>query len=229
VKLPLDDRSLQLVWCGLIGLFPSRASLETEILALRHQLNILRRKSSKRPTLGSIDRLMFAGLYGLAPGVLSALAIVRPETVIRWHLLAMEVAAVWWPSEGAFGAKAADPEHQHRQPTLGRPTNPQRAPQAWYRCRADDGCQVYGSGRGPPSQGWKTFLRNHADGVASMDLFVVPTISFRLLYGFLILHHGRREKVWTRSRPRTRSSLTPGLVEGALVRRSGCDHYGQLR
>jgi transposase InsO family protein len=51
-------------------------------------------------------------------------------------------------------------------------------------------------GRRPPSQGWKTFLRNHADGVASMDLFVVPTISFRLLYGFLILHHGRREIRW---------------------------------
>jgi transposase InsO family protein len=51
-------------------------------------------------------------------------------------------------------------------------------------------------GRRPPSQGWKTFLRNHADGVASMDLFVVPTISFRLLYGFLILHHGRREILW---------------------------------
>jgi hypothetical protein len=45
----------------------------------------------------------------------------------------------------------------------------------------------------PPSQGWKTFLRNHADGIASLDLFVVPTISFRLLYGLLILKHGRRE------------------------------------
>ena len=51
-------------------------------------------------------------------------------------------------------------------------------------------------GRRPPSQGWKTFLRNHADGVASMDLFVVPTISFRLLYGFLILHQSRREILW---------------------------------
>jgi Integrase core domain len=50
--------------------------------------------------------------------------------------------------------------------------------------------------RQPPSQGWKTFLRNHADGIASMDLFVVPTISFRLLYGFLILQHSRRELVW---------------------------------
>jgi transposase InsO family protein len=47
--------------------------------------------------------------------------------------------------------------------------------------------------RRPPSQGWRTFLHNHADGIASMDLFVVPTISFRLLYGLLILQHGRRQ------------------------------------
>jgi hypothetical protein len=75
----------KLIRCGLIGLFRSRASLETEILVLRHQLNILRRSSPRRPTFGRIDRLVFAGLYGLAPDVLSALVIVRPETVIRWH------------------------------------------------------------------------------------------------------------------------------------------------
>jgi hypothetical protein len=50
--------------------------------------------------------------------------------------------------------------------------------------------------RKPPSQGWKTFLRNHADGIVSMDLFVVPTLSFRLLYGLLILWHGRRRILW---------------------------------
>jgi transposase InsO family protein len=50
--------------------------------------------------------------------------------------------------------------------------------------------------RGLPSQGWKTFLRNHADGIAAMDLFVVPTISFRLLYGLLIMGHGRRQILW---------------------------------
>jgi hypothetical protein len=50
--------------------------------------------------------------------------------------------------------------------------------------------------RRPPSQGWKTFLRNHADGIASMDLFLVPTISFRLLFGFLILHHSRPKLMW---------------------------------
>jgi hypothetical protein len=51
-------------------------------------------------------------------------------------------------------------------------------------------------GRRPPSQGWRTFLHNHADGIASMDLFVVPTVSFRLLYGLLILQHGRRQILW---------------------------------
>jgi transposase InsO family protein len=50
--------------------------------------------------------------------------------------------------------------------------------------------------RGPPSQGWKTFIRNHADGIAAMDLFVVPTISFRLVYGLLILRHDRRRLLW---------------------------------
>jgi transposase InsO family protein len=50
--------------------------------------------------------------------------------------------------------------------------------------------------RRPPSQGWKVFLHNHADAIASMDLFVVPTISFRLLYGLLILQHARRELLW---------------------------------
>jgi hypothetical protein len=50
--------------------------------------------------------------------------------------------------------------------------------------------------RGPPSQGWKTFVRNHADGIAAMDLFVVPTVSFRLLYGLLIIRYRRRRILW---------------------------------
>src|SRR6187549_1814648 len=74
-----------LIWLALIGLFRSRASLQVEILTLRHQLNVLRRKSPQRLAFSSIDRLVFAGLYWLAPGVLDALKIVRPETVIRWH------------------------------------------------------------------------------------------------------------------------------------------------
>ena len=76
---------VRLIWCAFIELFRSRASLQAEILTLRHQLNVLRRKSPQRLTFSGIDRLVFAGLYRLAPGVLDALKIVRPETVIRWH------------------------------------------------------------------------------------------------------------------------------------------------
>src|ERR1700726_126657 len=74
-----------LIWLALIGLFRSRASLQVEILTLRHQLNVLRRKSPQRLAFTSIDRLVFAGLYRLAPDVLDALKIVGPETVIRWQ------------------------------------------------------------------------------------------------------------------------------------------------
>src|ERR1700704_3066524 len=76
---------LMLLACVLTRLFRSRARLEAEILVLRHQLNILQRKSTKRAAFKSIDRLVFAGLYRLVPGVLDALKILKPETVIRWH------------------------------------------------------------------------------------------------------------------------------------------------
>jgi hypothetical protein len=74
-----------LVWLALVGLFRSRAALEAEILILRHQLNIQRRQSPKRLNFSTLDRLIFAGLYRLAPSVLGALAILKPETVIRWN------------------------------------------------------------------------------------------------------------------------------------------------
>ena len=92
----------RLICLALIGLFRSRASLQAEILTLRHQLNVLRRKSPQRLTFTSIDRLVFAGLYRLAPGVLDALKIVRPETVIRWHRAGFR--AYWrWKSRPRSG------------------------------------------------------------------------------------------------------------------------------
>jgi hypothetical protein len=97
----------RLLWCALIGLFRSRAALEAEILVLRHQLSVLRRKSPTRVSFSTIDRLVFAGLYRLAPGVLDALKIVMPETVIRWHRAGFR--AYWrWKS----------------RPRSGRPTMP---------------------------------------------------------------------------------------------------------
>src|SRR5437588_12517097 len=75
----------RLIWCALIGLFRPRTALQAEILVLRHQLNVLRRKSPKRVAFGNVDRLVFAGLYCLTPDVLDALKILKPETVVRWH------------------------------------------------------------------------------------------------------------------------------------------------
>ena len=92
----------RLIWCALIGLFRPRAALEAEILVLRHQLNVLRRKSPKRVALSSIDRLLLVGLYRLAPGVLDALKIIRPETLLRWHCAGFR--AFWrWKSRPRGG------------------------------------------------------------------------------------------------------------------------------
>src|ERR1700730_11832817 len=74
----------KLIWCALIGPFRPRTALQAEILVLRHQLNALRRKSPKRLAFGNVDRLVFTALYRVAPGVLDALKILKPQTVIRW-------------------------------------------------------------------------------------------------------------------------------------------------
>src|ERR1700683_3873192 len=112
----------KLIWWALIGLFRSRASLQAEILTLRHQLNVLRRKSPQRLTFSSIDRLVFAGLYRLASGVLDALKIVRPETVIRLpSVLALEIKTARWPSEDPAGNPSAHSQDESRQPIVGAP------------------------------------------------------------------------------------------------------------
>jgi len=189
----------RLIWCGLIGFFRSRASLEAEILVLRHQLNVLRRKSPKRSTFGRIDRLIFAGLYSLAPNLLSTLAIVRPETVIRWHRAGFRL--YWrWKSKSSGGRPKLPADFRTlirdislANPLWGAPRIHGKLLKLGINIGQTTVAKYMVRNRRPPSQGWKTFLRNHADGIASMDLFVVPTISFQLLYGLLILKHGRRK------------------------------------
>jgi transposase InsO family protein len=192
----------RLIWCALIGLFRSRTALEAEILVLRHQLNVLRRSCPKRVALSSIDRLLLIGLYRLAPGVLDALKIIRPQTLLRWHRAGFR--AYWRCKSRPLGGRPSAPadicrlirEMSIANPLWGAP----RIHGELLKLGIDVGqttvAKHMARRRQPPSQGWKTFLRNHADGIASMDLFVVPTISFRLLYAFLILRHGRRELLW---------------------------------
>src|SRR6267378_3789222 len=76
---------LLLIFHIMASLFKPRAKLVAEILVLRQQLNVLRRQLSKRPQLSNTDRFLFVWLYRWFPSVLSAIAILRPETIIRWH------------------------------------------------------------------------------------------------------------------------------------------------
>ena len=192
----------KLIWSAFVGLFRSRVSLEAEILVLRHQLNVLRRKSPERMTFSRIDRMVFAGLYALAPNVRNALRIVKPDTVIRWHRAGFQ--AYWrWKSRSRGGRPRTPAEIRQliRDMSIANPLwGAPRIHGELLKLGIDVGqttvAKYMAKRRLPPSQGWKTFFHNHAYGIASMDLFVVPTISFRLLYGFLILQHGRRELLW---------------------------------
>ena len=86
----------------LASLFKSRAKLEAEILVLRQQINVLRRRAPKRPHLNNTDRFLFVWLYNWFPSILGAIAIVRPETIIRWvsGVLALAIAQPCWQTEG---------------------------------------------------------------------------------------------------------------------------------
>ncbi len=193
---------LRLLCGALIGLVQSSARRETEILVLRHQINVLRRKSPKRPTLNNADRLLFVWLSRLVPTTLSALTVVMPETVIRWHRAGFR--AYWRFRSRPRGGRLKTPLEIRQlirdmsivNPLWGAP----RIHGELLKLGIDVGqttvAKYMAEHRRPPSQRWRTFLHNHADGIVSIDLFVVPTISFQLLYGFLILHHGRRQILW---------------------------------
>jgi hypothetical protein len=192
----------KLIWWAVIGLFRSRASLEAEILALRHQLTVLRRKAPKRLAFSRFDRLFFASLYRIAPSVVSALVIVKPETVIRWHRAGFRL--FWrWKSRHRGGRPKVPLEIRQliramslANPLWGAPRIHGELLKLGIEIGQTSVAKYMARHRKPPSQGWKTFLRDHADGIASMDLFVVPTLSFRLLYGLLILSHGRCQILW---------------------------------
>src|SRR5256712_9805515 len=176
----------RLIWCALIGLFRSRAALEAEILVLLHHHTLMRRKSPKRLAFSNVDRLVFAGLYRVAPGVLDALKVLKPQTVIRWHRAGFR--AYWrWKSRprGGRPKTAADIRQLIRDMSIANPLwGAPRIHGELLKLGIDVGqttvAKYMARRRRPPSPGWKTFLRNHADGIASLDLFVVLTISFRM-------------------------------------------------
>src|SRR6266481_9660341 len=109
---------------------------------------------------------------------------------------------------------------------MGRTPHPWRTAQARHRCWPDKRCKVRGPEEGRAITGWRTFLCNHADDIASMDLFVVPTLSFRLLYGFLILRHRRRRIMWLRV---TANPTAEWIAQQLIPRLTDHDRWAQSR
>src|ERR1700688_2202452 len=92
--LRMRDLVRFIVWM-VVDPFRSWAALEAEILTLRQQINVLRRTAPKKQTFSSIDRLIFVFLYRLRPGIRDALALVKPETVIKWHRAGFRLYWCW--------------------------------------------------------------------------------------------------------------------------------------
>jgi transposase InsO family protein len=182
--------------------FKSRSRLEAENAALRHQLIVLQRRVRGRVHLTNGDRLFLVQLYRWFPSVLTAITIIRPETLVRWHRTGFR--RYWrWKSRSLGGRPkiAADLRALIRRmsaenPLWGAPRIHGELLKLGFEVAQSSVAKYMVKRCGPPSQGWRTFLRNHAPNIAGMDLFVAPTIGFDLLYVLVIVRLARRELVW---------------------------------
>ena len=185
-----------------VDLFKSRSRLEAENLFLRHQLNIALRRAPPRLRLRGSDRALLILITKLWPSLLGAAKVVQPETILRWHRAGFKV---FWRCKS---------RHRAGRPKIDRGLRDliqrmSRENPLWGASRIHGellmlGLEVAQSTVSkymarpskPPSQTWRTFLQNHAEAIAAIDMCVVPTLSFDLLFAFLVLGHGRRQLLW---------------------------------
>src|SRR5438128_1218823 len=182
--------------------FKSKSRLGAENAALRHQLIVLQRRVRGRVQLTNGDRLFLVLLYRWFPSVLRAITIIRPETLVRWHRAGFR--HYWrWKSRSFGGRPQIDADLRALirrmsvdNPLWGAPRIHGELLKLGFEVAQSSVAKYMVKQCGPPSQGWSTFLRNHAPDIAAMDLFVVPTIGFDLLYAFVIVRLDRRDMVW---------------------------------
>jgi transposase InsO family protein len=182
--------------------FKSKARLEAENATLRLQLIVLRRKLRGRVRLTNNDRWFFVQLYRWFPSILTVLTIIRPETLVRWHRAGFR--CYWRGKSRSLGGRpqietdlrALIRRMSVENPLWGAPRIHGELLKLGFEVAQSSVAKYMIKRRGPPSQGWRTFLRNHAPDIAAMDLFVVPTIGFDLLYAFVIVRLDRRGIVW---------------------------------
>ena len=188
-----------LLFAFLRSWFQGRLQLQAEIVALRHQVIVLRRSQKGRAHLVATDRVFWVWLSNLWSGWRSALLVVRPETVISWHRKGFRLYWGWRSRRGTPGRPPVSEEVRDliRKMSLANPLwgaprihgellklgiEVSQATAAKYMARPGK----------PPSQTWRTFLNNHVKDLVSTDFFVVPTLSFRVLFVFVVLAHHRR-------------------------------------
>jgi transposase InsO family protein len=196
------------VWCArLVALvafvaasLSSRQALALENLALRQQLAVLRRQTP-RPKLGLGDKLFWVALSRVWPRWREALCLVQPATVVAWHRAGFRL--FWrWRSRGGRPHMGAQVEALVRRlaadnPLWGAPRIHGEVLKLGFRLAQSTVAALLRKVRGPrprkpASPTWRTFLKTHLFQAAAIDFFVIPTVTFRLLYGLVILTHGRR-------------------------------------
>jgi transposase InsO family protein len=196
-------RGLRFFAALLAWLRSSQAQRDAEILYLRQQLIILKRSTPARPRLKATDRLIFVCLFRLFPSLLDASIIFKSETLLRWHRTGFRL--FWrWKSRRRAGRPALSADirsHVRRisreNPLWGAPRIHGELLKLGHQIAQSTVAKYMVRRRSPPSQGWKTFLHNHTPHIAAIDMFVVPTIGFRLLYGLAMIRLERRRLVWT--------------------------------
>ncbi len=175
-------------------------ALAAENLALRQQIIVLQR-SVKRPRLRRRDRVFWVWLSRLWAGWRSCLMIIKPEAVIGWHRQSFRL--YWrWKSRKRSGRPKTGAEIRElirrmarENPTWGAPRIQSELALLGHTVADSTVAKYMERGRKPPSQTWRTFLENHVGDIVAIDFLVVATVSFRLLYCFVVLRHDRRQVV----------------------------------
>ena len=186
---------------GLLRLFFSnKPALVAENLALRQQLAVLRRRV-RRPRLRNRDRVFWAWLSRLWKGWRSVLVIVQPDTVVKWHRAGFRL--YWrWKSRTTIGRPKKDVivrnlirDMSRDNPTWGAPRIRAELRLLGHDVAEPTVAKHIVRSRKPPSPTWRSFLAQHASQIAAIDFFTVYTITFRVLYCFVVLDHHRRRIV----------------------------------
>ena len=190
---------LKIILHLLCSAFRSRQSLALKNLALRHQLYVLQSPRS-RIRLKKRDRLVWVVLSRIWRDWRNPLTIVQPDTVLRWHRQGFRLYWRWKSRDrgrprSSLEIRKLVRRMAHENPLWGAPRIHGEMLKLGLDVAQATVSRFMPRERRPPSQTWRTFLKNHATAIASIDYFTVPTATFRVLYVFLVLSHERRRVI----------------------------------